>query len=146
MHSALACLLMFATGVLPTLGTPHMHSEEMEHAPTDSVAAVQHTHGIGLDHHHDVPDARHDDAEAPCGTQNLDGDRLVMFARSGASTKTPLRAAVGCQCWLGADELCRDQPSAWADHLSVTGPPRSIRDQLEVHVTAPRRGPPLPSV
>ena len=147
MRCALACLLTLATGILPTLGTPHAHSGELEPTPTQAVTAVQHAHGIGLDHHHAAPDAPHEDAGDRRSTQNLDGDRLVMFERAGASAAPSLRQAVGYGFWTRADTVPQDRPPACPDRLSGgTGPPVSLGAQLEVHVCAPRRGPPLPSV
>lgn len=141
MRHLLACFLLLAISVAPTLGTPHAHTLHGE-----SVAAVQHTHGIGLDHGCHQPVERHEDGEPPCGTQNLDGDQLVLAERVAGSAPISLRVAAGWQARSAVAEVLADRPPTAVDGFSGNGLAPPSRDQLEVRITAPRRGPPQPSV
>jgi len=137
MRQLLACLLLLAVGVLPSLGTTHAHT------PDDaSVPAVQHTHGIGLAHAHEGPEGHREDGDP----LNLDGDRRILVGRIAASAPVSPRAAVGWHAHAVADDVSATPMLRAADCSWVTGglPPK--RDQLAIRVTAPRRGPPQPSV
>lgn len=141
MRQLLACLLLLATGVLPTLGTTHAHTPH-----GDSIAVVQHTHGIGLAHDHDGPGEHPEDGDPAHGTLNLDSDQLVLAGRIAANAPMSLRGEVGWHARPLANGVSANPMPEGAGRFSITGAPPPKRDHLAIRVTAPRRGPPQPSV
>ena len=128
---------LFVLALVPILGVPHLHVERGG-ATVATRAALQHSHGIGLQHadsHDQEP------AQLPAAVENLDEDGLVT-EEEHPDTEAAAAHAHPSSPWAASSRLkYRDSDGARVR----AAPPRALGYRAEVRLAPQRRGPPAAS-